>query len=158
MIPRSDKRRSGVTLAEMEAKLNSLDIGNDTWRVEFHEGPIDRDGCTHACYADGNTRVITLDSRLPHKAMLAVAMSAVCLAWQQYAGAGRCRKGKAGKSRQRELRIIELPNVQPGNEPGKTCYGRLEDGILWMYRDTPKDVKRRIIAQARRETRERGEA
>jgi hypothetical protein len=50
-----------------------------------------------------------------------------------------------------ELRIIEKGDYQPGDEPGARCYWKLDvdEGILWLYRDTPVDVREEIIAEAK---------
>lgn len=42
--------------------------------------------------------------------------------------------------------IIERPDMQPGKLPGQLVYARIEDGILWLYQDTPATIKRRIIS------------
>jgi hypothetical protein len=47
------------------------------------------------------------------------------------------------------LTIQLRPNLQPGSGPGKTAYARYEDGILWMYSDTPFEQKMRYITIAR---------
>lgn len=49
-----------------------------------------------------------------------------------------------------ELRIIEKADYQHGDEPGSRCYWNLDidQGVLWLCRDTPDDVRQEIIAEA----------
>jgi len=55
-----------------------------------------------------------------------------------------------------ELRIIEMADYQPGEEAGSRCYWNLDlsQGILWLYRDTPADVREEIVAEARQRFRQ----
>jgi hypothetical protein len=50
-----------------------------------------------------------------------------------------------------ELRIIEKADYQPGDEPGSRCYWKLDvdQGILWLYRDTPLGVREEIVSEAK---------
>src|SRR3954454_24587365 len=50
-----------------------------------------------------------------------------------------------------DLRIIEMADYQPGDEPGSRCYWNLDmdQGVLWLYRATPLDVRDEIVSEAK---------
>jgi hypothetical protein len=51
------------------------------------------------------------------------------------------------------LKLILRPDKQPGDAPGQLAYARLEveDGILWMWQQTPWEIRAEIIAEAEAE-------